>query len=560
MSDSIVKYKKRKPKEKALTPFAKGTIIYALCLASLLAVLIGILAFFLHTYEKNLPENTAEKFVSGLDRNALSLLVKDAAGELGEFEDPMVLIDRTEHFSGDIRYAKLAKEYTAASPVYRLICGNQDIGKFTLKRSEKNAAFGIARYEIQSAVLYAESVPGAIARTSAWVCLPSGAELYVNGKTAGKEYMRESSVLYSGKTIVPKDTLCDIYLIEGLCTEPELEAVFGDKRLSLALIGGKSDWFSERENTFTLTIPSDSYVTIDGSEPSPSLSIPGELNEAVSEFEKHLGDALPKMISYTVCGNKDNTKIYVSVNGKSLESTWFKNEGKEEAVFLYSDESKFAVSAVVPRGSVLYINGVPVSESYGKAEKIYEGLEGVRYLAGDQNKLMGVHFEVKGLLCIPEITAKMGEKEIPICSLSRNEQTFFAEFYGEASDNISGVKNAADAFARSYFHYMANGAVGLEENYNALISQMKSGSPAHKHIWQSKVSIGFVNQGVYRIDLISPHDFIKLGNDLTYCRVDFSVNLRFYRNEKQYEGWIDLIFSKENGEYKVCNMIINSES
>lgn len=525
----------------------------------LFAAFIGVLSAFLHTYEVNLPEKVAEKFVCELDKNALALLVEGSAGELCEFEDASLLIDRIEHLSGEIRQAKLAKEYTSAVPVYRLICGESDIGKLTLKRSEKDAAFGIARFEVDSAVLYDESVPGAIERTSVRVCVPAGASLTANGKAVGAEYMTESGVNYSGKTVTAAGTLCDIYVIENLCLLPELKAEFEGESSVLSLSGGNADWFSENERTFILTVPSDASVTIDGKSPKASLAAKGELTEAVSEFEKHLGDALPETVSYTVHGSKEDTEISVSVNGKSLEGQWLEAEKNENAVYLYSDESKFKIKATIPEGAVLYVNGVAASESYLSGKSPYEGLTAVKYLASDPEKLSGVLYEISGLLCEPSITAKLGEKELPLCSISRNEQTFIAEFYGKASENIEAVKNAADSFTRSYFHYVANGAVGIEENYNALIALMKSGSPGYKQIQRSKSSFEFVNQGVYRIDLISPKNFIPLGSNLIYCQVDFSVNLRFYRNEKQYEGTISLVFLNESGAYKVCDMVIDSD-
>ncbi|MBR6602408.1 MAG: hypothetical protein IKK94_00155, partial [Clostridia bacterium] len=98
-----------------------------------------------------------------------------------------------------------------------------------------------------------------------------------------------------------------------------------------------------------------------------------------------------------------------------------------------------------------------------------------------------------------------------------------------------------------------------EENYGALISKMKAQSPAFKQIQRSKSSFEFVNQGVYRIDLLEPKNFIGIGG-LIYCEVDYSVHLRFYRNEKLYEGTLSLVLIKENDTYLVCDMVIDSES
>lgn len=548
--------KKRKPKERHLSAFAKGAIIYTLSLTALFAVLIGVLAVFLGTYEKNLPEKVAERFTYQLKGETMSALVKEAAGELGEFETPELLIERTEHLSGEIRQAKLAKEYTAAVPTYRLICGEGDIGKLTLRRAEKDAAFGIAGFEVDTVTLYPESVPGAIERTSVRICVPSGAALTVNGIAASEKYITERGVSYTGRTLVTGDTLCDIYVIDRLCLVPELEVEWGGTKSVLCVSSGRADWFGEAERTFVLTVPSGADVSVAGMTPSESLAEGGELTEALNEFEKHLGDALPKTLSYTVLRMGEDEDISVSVGGKALEGEWF-DDGKK-LIYLYTDESKFSVSAVIPMGAELYINGIKASEEYIAGEKEFEGLSGVKYLSSDPEKLTGVHYEIGGFLCEPSITAKIGDAELPLCSLSRNEQTFSAEFYGMTSDT-EAIKTAADSFIRTYFNYVANGAVGIEENYNALIALMKNGSPGYKQIQRSKGSFEFVNQGTYRIDLIKPENVISLGGGLTYCEAEYSVNLRFYRNEKLYAGRFSLVFVKENAGYFVCDMSIAAE-
>ena len=145
--------RKRKPKEKRIKGFTMAAIIYAASLALVFAILISVLCAFLYTYENNLPIRKAEDFVLSLDRETLASLVEKTAGELGEFENAQLLIEKTEHLSGKISTAKLAKEYTSERPVYRLICGDKDIGKIILRKSDKNAAFGLTAFELDEVLL-----------------------------------------------------------------------------------------------------------------------------------------------------------------------------------------------------------------------------------------------------------------------------------------------------------------------------------------------------------------------------------------------------------------------
>ncbi len=549
--------KKRKSKEKRIKGFAKGMIIYTISLALVFASLISILCAFLYTYEKNLPEKTAEDFLLSLDDEVLASLVKKVAGEMGEFESPELIIANTEHLSGKIDIAKLAKEYTSARPVYRLICGDKDIGKLILCPKDKKTAFGITVFEVDDAFLYPESVPGAIELTSVTVCIPTGASLFVNGKEAGEKYIIEKNVQYSEKTVVTEGTKCNIYKIDDLCLVPKLTAAQDCEYVDLHIKNGKADWFSEERNSYLLTVPSNASVRINGVTPSPSLARQGVLSAALSEFEKSIVDASPKALSYRVYGFYSPSDISVTANGKELMGK--QTEDKNEYIYLYSDESRYRVRITAPEDAAVYINGVKVSEKYLVGNGGFEGLTAVKKYAFDKNDTIGVTYKIYGLIYEPTVSAEIDGKEIPLCSLKKNELEITAEFYGKETPEAESAKNAAEEFTKTYFHYVANGAVGIEENYNALISKMKTQSPAYMQIQRSKSSFEFVNQGVYRIDLLEPKNFIDIGG-LIYCEVDYSVHLRFYRNEKLYEGTLSLVFIKENASYLVCDMVIDSES
>ncbi|MBE6538349.1 MAG: hypothetical protein E7671_02665 [Ruminococcaceae bacterium] len=549
---------RRRPKEKKLSRFCVGLIIYSAVLAVIIAALIGVLSAFLYTYETNLPVKTAEKFAKSLNGDALAALIEDTLGDMSELEDGKDVLTRSEYLLGEIRQAKLAKEYTSARPVYRLICGEHDVGKLTLKKAEKDALFGLTRWEVDTAELYKEALPGAGEGAEYTVCVPSGASLTVNGRCVDAKYISEKDAGYIGKSVVTGyDGGCDIYRFDRFYSVPEISATYGGEEISLNASGGFADWFASEEKSFILTLPSDASLGIEGTAPSPSLAVKGELSDKVSEFEGHLADELPSMLSYRVYGDKD-TDISVSVNGASLEGKWTDGENSS-LLYLYSDESKYRVRAVLPAGAVLYINGVEAGDKYRVGIEEYSSLSGVSYLTS--GRLTGDLWEITGLLCEPRISAMLGDTELPLCSLSKNLQTFSAEFYGVPEASLADrAAERADSFTRAYFHYVANGAVGIEENYAALIAFMKPQSPAYKQIQRSKSSFEFVNQSTYTVNKIDDHDFIALGSNLIFCQTDFSVDLRFYQNKKLYEGTISLVFVREGENLLVCDMIIESES
>ncbi len=559
MFDFLHKDNIRKPKEKRLSRFWRIVIIYALSLVLVFSVLLCVLAAFLRTYEMNLPEKTAEEFAESFKERELISLAEEMLGEISEFETPALIIERSEFLHGEIKYLRFAKEYTSEKPVYRIICGENDIGKLILKKADTEASFGLTRWEKESAELYTEAISGAKDRISVKIIVPDGAALKINGKIASQEYISEENGEYGGRVLtIGYEGGFDTYVIENLCTLPEIEAEYNGETAMLAASDGVADWFDSSQDSFVLTVPSNADVLINGSAPSRELAVKGSITEAVNEFEKELGDKLPGTVSYFAYGKENAEKcISVSVGGEILEgSLHVGDDGVEKLVYLNTEASRYSVRALVPEGAELYVNGVKASDSYIKGSEVFSLFDNLTYLVKNKDTVSGVLYEVSGLLCVPEISAMIEGEELPVCYEKREKQTFTAEFYGMDDSTCAAVQKSSDGFARAYFHYVSNGAVGIEENYNTLIARMLLSSPGYKHIKQSKSSYEFVNQCVYKINHIEPVCTVSLGEGMYFCRLDFSVHLRFYRNEKQYEGTLSLVLKEEDGVLLVCEMTI----
>ncbi len=568
MQENNENLKTRTPREKKLTPFTKGAIIYGAVLALIFVILLCVLAAFLHTYETNLPEKTAEKFISELDGKALTKLVEDKLSSegFGEFENAEAVLESAKHLSGEISFSKLVKEYTSDAPVYRIICGENDIGRLILKKSAKNAMFGLTRYEIDRAELYKEAVPGAEKRIDARLTLPAGASLSVNGIAVSDSYLTEKGVAYSGSAVLTAEygeSLCDIYLIENLCAAPRLDIEYNGDRFSVAggqlsHGGSEYDWFADSSRTFVLTVPTGADVTVGGRIPS-APSRKGDLSHAVSEFEAHLGEKLPGTVSYTVCGDISGAEdeIKVSLGANVLSGRVNDTPSGKQLVYLYSEDSFYKVNAVLPEGAELFINGISVSEDYSEGASEFPSVSDIGYLINDKSVLMGRLYKIAGLLTEPEISASLDGEELMLCSATRDKQVITAEFFG-APAALPEASLAATDFAKAYFNYVINGAVGIEANYSALLEKMKSGSPGYKQIQQTKNSIKYVNRSAYRIDELKILSAIPLGEQLVWCRPEFSVNLKLGSKEKQYAGTMDLVLFRENDVFYVCDMLVDS--
>ncbi|MGN1048190.1 MAG: hypothetical protein ACI4QZ_06240 [Eubacteriales bacterium] len=545
----------RKPKEKIYAGFRKALLIYTSALLAVILISLGVLALFLDTYEKNLPEKTAIKYTESLAADDFSLLRSMAAQIVTENDEKIESVDSIlSHFGffdGEMQVTKLAKEYTHDAPVYRIVCNDTPVGKITLKKAEKKALFGLGKWEIDSAELELELLCGA-ERGTYTVCVPAGSALKINGNTAGEEYLALSGEKYSGKAVTPAETLCDIYKFE-LYVRPELEIVSNEGgALALTVNKKSADYFTENANSFTLVAPYEATVLIDGVSPDLRLAEKAELTEELSEFEQVEGLELPAMCSYTVYGSEEKN-VSASVRGEELDC--IRESGK--LTFLYTEKSKYTVRVTVPKGAEVCLNGVPVSDAYLSGTSEYKTLSediGVSDAFGE-----GDVFEISGLLAVPEISAELDGKALPVTYVSRSAHEICEEFVGLPSDALKKENTAfAERFAKAYIHYVANGAVGLEENSSALLALMKSGSTAQKKIIRSKESFAFVNQGVYTIEKLEARDFIQLEGGAFVCKVDFSVTIRFYRAETPYVGTLSLVCCTDGASALVSGLSIDA--
>lgn len=531
-----------------MTKFKKALIIYSASLALLIAAAIGVLALFLDTYEKNLPEKAAEKYISELNDGGIAPLVENALGG-SSFEGAEDIISSSEALSGDFKTSKLVKESTQNAPVYRIISSLGDVGKFSLVRSEKKALFGLSKWEVGERTVYPEALGRAYDYS---VCVPAGETVKANGKTVGNGFITEKGAAYNGKAVTSRDVKCDIYKISGLYTVPQFEC--GGETLA-GVSDGTADFFASESASVRVTLPSDAKLLLDGTEPSAKKAEKGDILSSVSEFEKNIPEKLPRMLTYTVYRGQKMPEISVTADGKKLTA---KETESGDLVFLYGDDSMYALTAVLPAGAVLRINGVAVSGEYARGENGFDGLSASSKYIKDMAD--GILYSVTGLLCRPEITAEMNGKELHVCYAAENGRNLHAEFYGESADPTETEKNFAEDFARRYFKYAINGAEGIDENLEDLLAAMKSGSEGYKRIKSTKVAFRFVNKATYRINRLDVTNFIRLGGNAFTCDIEFDVKLRIFGTEKDYVGTLGITAVKDGGSYLVCDISTDSAS
>lgn len=529
--------KKRKPKESALHGFKLGLLIYTVVLFVIFSIALCVLTAFLRSYEKNLPEKVAQSYLDSLKENGgtgIYNLTSDILLENDEKTEPRNLIlARCGINNENLRVTKYVKEYTHDAPVYRIISGEWAIGRIILKKSDKNASFGLTAYEIDEVILDVKSVLESAKRSTYTVIVPCGTMLSVNGNEVGNEYLTSEGESYKGRAFLPVPELCNVYSFE-LYTVPDITAK-NEKELKLRPDGNTCDWFTEGENSFTMTVPAEASVSIMGSLPDVSFAKTTKYVGELTEFEQSK-EKLPAMLTYTVYGNKNCEKT-VTLRGEALTETH--GDGKS-LIYDFTDESKYSVFVTVLENATLFLNGIEVSDDYRTLNAKFESLSEVPEISDAYGE--GACYKVSGLLSVPTVTAKIDGKELHMSYMSQKVSEINCEFLGSSSESLENEnKSVAEGFAKAYIHYVANGAEGLEKNVSALLALIKNGSSAQKKITRSKESFAFVNKSTYTVKNLMAHDFIPLASGAFFCSVDFDVTMRSFHNEKPYCGTFSLI-------------------
>lgn len=201
--------------------------IYAVA-AAVALVIIGAMLGYLWQTLREYEASTQTAALNELTKIFTSGDYEELATRAGIVDNPYEDSgSRQEYFSqilagGEIQYAKLPKESTAANPVYLAKAGDNPIGAVSLVKSE-SGRFG--RW-------YAESIE---VRLPAWgnvvIRLPGDAELTVNGRVAREADLYAIDLPYAELANLPDSAGAPKqkeYRITGLFQQPEIRITAAD--------------------------------------------------------------------------------------------------------------------------------------------------------------------------------------------------------------------------------------------------------------------------------------------------------------------------------------------
>lgn len=198
--------------------------LIVLAVFTVLLIIGAILLWnFLEAYENTRPKQVAEEVYNKyIVTGDYSGLLRDSKSGIDLFEDPeTVCAAITETANG----AEL-KYFTATSDdeskvKYAVTANDRQIASFTLKKGNKKAAFGFRYYVLDSAELVVSS------GKKVTVNVPSGYDLFINGKQVGEKYIVADGVVADTEANVP-DGIEKIkytqYSVKNLFSDPVLTA------------------------------------------------------------------------------------------------------------------------------------------------------------------------------------------------------------------------------------------------------------------------------------------------------------------------------------------------
>lgn len=206
----------------------KKTYIIVVAIMLLVTLVASVLLWaILDSYEKTRPKHAAEKVFK-------DYFISMQPGELYEKYLPEALtFDNKENINRSFKSAVTTDSLDFFSVSvdekdghkYAVVSDKTRVAYFTLKESNKKAAFGFKYYELSDAEFFLSSFGDAV------INVTKGNTLKVNGVTVDKKYITEADQNSAESDYMPdgmEGSKYDVYTVKGLLFEPEITIVSAD--------------------------------------------------------------------------------------------------------------------------------------------------------------------------------------------------------------------------------------------------------------------------------------------------------------------------------------------
>ncbi len=482
---------------------------------------------------------------------------------------------------GEITYLRRISPSAEGYPVFELFSDGERFASLVIKDTSIGL-FSMGQWEIERIefeISYFDKVDFPEYR----VILPEGAELAVNGIPIEQDKKEGYSVAYPAISIAEKGhdvAPCDIYIFNDIYFLPELSATLGGESLEMGECGEGEFFFYYPESAthlvnVTVPVGVDAYVSgiLLTEEWARRTEIDGELGQ----LDDGGTGTLPRLSIWTVDDLFGEVEVEAKIGEKDVALLSHDNGNYK---FDTPDECKYSVTVILPAGGELFVNGKAIpadkkTEGGAAAEDIAYGFTALgRYEVSELGVIEGAvptfdKYVLTGYLAEPNITAKLGETELPLAGKRLEGYDLRAEFDFSAGDIFDAERiAAAEKFAEAYIAYICGGGAwndpanekAFNENYNALKAQMIEGTAGYIGVMESYREVNLMPKyDTFEIDSKDVTSLVAYTEKSLSCRVDFSVTrTRTVDGTEQTDtlaGSISVLQVLYKGEWRVWSFV-----
>ena len=382
------------------------------------------------------------------------------------------------------------------------------------------------------------------------VTAPENAVVTVNGQKIDDKYAVRTNVLYS--EINPyensnNELVCTKYAVAELYTPPSVEVEYEGAALVPVIKSDYSYVFMPGEtHSVTVKAPSNANVAVNGYLLTEEYVVDSKQYSDVLEEEKGTAE-LPCEVTYRIDGMFSTPEVKADLDGIVLERT---DEGNNYS-FDYPMSAKYSITVRVPKGAELYIGDNKVDSSRIHGDIDIPRLEGLESYIGDLPTMTLYSFE--GLYLMPSFSASDSEGALDVYYESVGGKVGIIDFarFSEAEHDTENLLN----LLKLYVKYTAYGSQETQQNYNALMPYIVSGSPVAKILRESLESVKW-NSAMTDIKYndIGVRNFVDYGDNCFTCELYCDVMLSRWNNQRQYVSSWDVTCVKTNDGWLVWEM------
>lgn len=517
------------PSQKPRLAFWKKMLIYCSVWLVLIGAACSVMWNIMEQYEAAQPWYAVEEYLQTSAQSAFYTALLSAYPDTQNPYESVYEIagDLSATYGNSLTYTKLIREYTYETPVYLLQSGDTKLLKLTLAQGEKTGFLGLRGYRVQSTELVASEL---FELRSYGLVFPSGAEVYINGKTLSADTIAaESAFTAFGNG---NYTAC---MLENFFERPTVKVVYEGTELTES---GSGDFlFDNPENalrTLTITAPADAIVRIDGKRVSEYF----RTGATVSEPDP-FGTTL-ELCTYTVPTVSGEGLVTVTLDGVRLSAQQSENAWTAQP-------TTQSCTVVLPRDAVLYANGNAVDASFITAEDTVwsSAFEGVRNYPRAVTYTLSFYAQ-------PELTATLNGTSL--VETKDGEHTVFVAVADETLKETYSTQ--AINFMNAYLYYTTQGYSNTRANLDAVKAHVANPSPLYTNLERSYIGYYYISPQKMTVESMTVDNFIPYGEDAFTCELSYKITLKNWVGETTEENTMRIAFAKSGGKFAPVNMLL----